>query len=127
MSQPARTVAAGERGDAVKIDSWPQAVVVVVGLVATAGVTVALVHAGWSGEAIIGFATLAAGLFAGQLVSARKASAIEAKTDHQTEKIDTIVEQTNGRSDAEIEAIAARAADLAAVKVIQAYRSGGMR
>jgi hypothetical protein len=107
----------------IKISSWPQAVVVVVGVLVTGAVVVALVLAGWSGEAIVGFAALVAGLFTGQYVQTRKASTIEAKTDHQSQQLQTIVEQTNGRSEAELDEIA----DRAALRVIQAYRRGELR
>lgn len=112
------------RGDeALKIDSWPQAIVVSVGLVATAGVIGFLVSAGWSAEAIIGFATLAIGLFAGQAVTARKAATVEAKTDQQSETLAQIASQTNGKHDAELDEIA----DRAAVKVIAAYQRGDLK
>jgi hypothetical protein len=110
-----------------KIDSWPQAVVAVSGLVATGAIVVALVWAGWSGEAIIGFAALAAGLFTGQYVNTRRASAVEAKTDQQTQTLATIVRQTNGLSHEEREKLADEAADRAAVRVIAAYRNGELR
>ena len=111
----------------VKVDSWPQAVVAASGVVATGGIVVALVWAGWSGEAIIGFAALAAGLFTGQYVTTRRASAVEAKTDQQTQTLATIVRQTNGLSEAEREKLADEAADRAAVRVIAAYRAGELR
>lgn len=112
------------RGDEpLKIESWPQAVVLAVGLAVTGGVVIFLVSAGWSSEAIIAFGTLAAGLFAGQAVQARKASTVEAKTDQQTETLAQLVEQTNGKSEAELDAIA----DRAAVKVIAAYRRGDLK
>lgn len=120
MSHPGGTMGRQSRGDAVKIDNWPQAFVIGVGLVTIAGLVVFLVQAGWTGETIIGFATLALGLFAGQVVQARKTAAVEAKTDQQTETLATIVEQTNGRSEAELDELAGRAA----VKVIEAYRRG---
>lgn len=91
----------GTGGDALKIDNWPQAVVVVAGILATGGVVVFLVSAGWSGEAIGAFATLTIGLFAGQFAATRKAAVVEAKTDQQTTQLDTIQRQTNGMADAE--------------------------
>lgn len=106
--------------DPLKIDNWPEAMVIAVGLVVTGGLVMFLVSAGWSSEAIIAFATLAVGLFAGQLVQARKASTVEAKTDQQTETLAQLVDQTNGKSEAELEEIA----DRAAVKIIAAYKRG---
>jgi hypothetical protein len=107
----------------LKIDNWPQAIVAVSGLLTVGAVVVFLARAGWSDQAIAAFVTLALGLFAGQMATARKAATVEAKTDHQTDQLHTIVEQTNGRSEAELQDIA----DRAAVKVIEAYRNGGLR
>jgi hypothetical protein len=106
-----------------KIDSWPQAIVVTAGVLVTGAVVVALAFAGWSSEAIIGFGTLAIGVFAGQYVQTRKTAQIEAKTDQQSEQLATIVEQTNGKTEAELDEIA----DRAALRVIEAYRRGGLR
>lgn len=90
------------RGDeSLKIDSWPQAIVAVAGILATGGVVVFLASAGWSGEAIGAFASLALGIIASQFVSARKAAVVEAKTDQQTATLATIKAQTNGMADAE--------------------------
>ena len=112
------------RGDSdLKIDSWPQAIVAVAGIAATAGVVIFLVGAGWSGEAIGAFATLALGIVASQFVQTRKTAQVEAKTDAQSETLETIRQQTNGRSEAELDEVA----DRAAVKVIEAYRNGGLR
>lgn len=111
----------------LKIDTWPQAVVAVSGVLATAGIIAALAMSGWSGEAIIGFAALAAGLFTGQYVTTRRASTVEAKTDQQTATLETIVKQTNGLSEQERERLADEAADRAAVRVIAAYRRGEFR
>lgn len=112
------------RGDKpLKIDSWPQAIVAVAGIAATAGVVVFLAGAGWSGEAIGAFATLALGIVATQFVQTRKTAQVEAKTDQQSETLDQIVRQTNGKSDAELDEIAGRAA----VQVIAAYRRGELR
>jgi hypothetical protein len=104
----------------MKIDSLPQAIVLTAGIVVTGGIVVALAFAGWSSEAIIGFGTLALGLFAGQYVNTRKSATIEAKTDEQSTKLDKIVSQTNGLSEAERDDIAERAA----IKIAHMYRSG---
>jgi hypothetical protein len=109
--------------DALKIDSWPQAMVICVGLLATAGVVGFLVSAGWSSEAIIAFATLAVGLFAGQLVQARKGATVEAKTDQQTATLAQLVDQTNGKSEAELDEIA----DRAVLKLVAAYKRGDLK
>lgn len=100
----------------MKIENWPTAIVVCAGILCTGGVVFFLVDAGWSSEAIIAFGTLAVGVFAGQAVNARKVSQVEAKTDAQSEKLDTIVEQTNGMSTAQIEQVAETAAARAIVK-----------
>lgn len=94
----------------MKIQSWPQAAVVIAGVVALAGLTGALALAGWSPEAISGFVLAIAGILAGQYVQARKTSEVSAKTDEQTELLHTVVSQTNGLSDAERQDIAERAA-----------------
>lgn len=100
------------RGDEpLKIDNWPQAAVIVSGILATGGVVVFLVSAGWSGEAIGAFATLALGLFAGQVATARKTSQLDAKQDAQSAQLVKIVRQTNGLQDAERTAIAREAAE----------------
>lgn len=100
----------------MKIDNWPTAAVIVAGIASTAVVVYFLVDAGWSSEAIIAFGTLAVGVFAGQAVNARKTAQIEAKTDAQSATLETIVEQTNGMSTAQIEQVAETAAARAIVK-----------
>lgn len=112
------------RGDKpLKIDSWPQAIVAVAGIAATAGVVVFLASAGWNAEAIGAFATLALGIVATQFVQTRKTAQVEAKTDQQSEVLDTIVAQTNGKSEQELEEIA----DRAVLKLVAAYRRGELR
>lgn len=100
----------------MKIENWPTAAVIVAGIACTAGVVYFLVDAGWSSEAIIAFGTLAAGFFGAQAVNARKLTAVAQQTDAQTEKIDTIVEQTNGMSSAQMAQVAETAAARAIVK-----------
>jgi hypothetical protein len=95
----------------MKIDSWPQATVIISGVLATTGVVIFLVSAGWSGDAIGAFVTLALGLFAGQLANARKTATVDAKTDAQTDQLDLIQRQTNGLTAAERHAIAVDAAE----------------
>lgn len=80
----------------MKINNTAEAIVWCVGILAAAGVVIGLAVAGWSSEAIIGFAILALGQVAGQAVNARKAATIEAKTDQQTVKIDEIARHTDG-------------------------------
>lgn len=80
----------------MNIKSWPQATVATAGVLAVAGILVALVLAGWSSEAIIGFAVAIAGIAAGQYVQTRNTSAIDAKQDQQSVKLDTVVRQTDG-------------------------------
>lgn len=93
-----------------KISSWPQAVVVVAAIAAAAGLVISLSSQGVALEAIVGAIVTVAAIFGGQYVAVRKASSVEAKTDDQTEKLDRIVEQTNGLSTAERQDIAERAA-----------------
>jgi hypothetical protein len=104
----------------LQINNMPQAIVAATGVVATAGIIVALALAGWSSEAIIAFGGLAASMVVGQVVAARKASVVEAKTDQQTNMLETVVKQTNGVSTEERQEIA----DRAAIKAIRMYRDG---
>lgn len=106
----------------MKINSWPQAIVAVTGIVAVAGIVVSLALAGWNAEAIAGFASLALALVVGQYVQTRRASVVEAKTDQQTETLHTIERQTNGLSNAERQDIAVRAAYIALEQ--QKYQDG---
>jgi hypothetical protein len=94
----------------VKIDSWPTAIVTVAGLACGTVAVLFLFKSGASLEAIGAFAVIVVGMFAGQIVQARKASTVEAKTDQQTEMIERVVRQTNGLSAAERQDIAERAA-----------------
>lgn len=100
------------RGEPVKlkIDSWPQAAVIMTGLVTLGAMLWMLVRAGWGADSIVAFAALAVGTFTGQTIAARKASVVEAKTDAQTESLEVIKRQTNGVSLAERQDIAERAA-----------------
>lgn len=95
----------------MKIDNWPQATVIIFGILATGGVVVFLAGAGWSAEAIGAFVALAIGLFAGQVATARKTAQLDAKQDAQSAQLVKIVRQTNGQSDAERTAIATEAAE----------------
>lgn len=101
----------------MKIDSTPQAIVVCVGIVAAAGLVVALAFAGWSTEAIIAFTGLIVATVTGQYVSTRQASEVKAKTAEQTAMISTVLEQTNGMSHTERQDIAERAAAAAIRKM----------
>jgi hypothetical protein len=111
----------------IKISNWPQAVVAVAGLFAALGVVWALAHSGMPPEAIVGAVMAVLGLSGGQLAIARRAASTEAKTDQQTGQLATIVKQTNGMSEVERQRIAEAAADLAAVKVVEAWNRGEMR
>lgn len=110
----------------IKISSWPQAVVACAGLFAAVGALWALLSADVPVEAAIGAAMTVLGLSTGQLAIARRTSVTEAKTDHQSGQLATIVEQTNGMSEIERQRIAEDAADLAAVKIVEAYNRGEM-
>lgn len=94
----------------MKINSWPQAIVAVTGILTIAAIVVSLALAGWTAEAIVGFASLAGALVVGQFIQTRRAAVVEAKTDQQTETLHVIERQTNGRSSAELQAVADRAA-----------------
>lgn len=107
----------------LKIDTWPQALVTAVAIVTGAGALAFLYAKGADLPTIGAFMVVVAGLFTGQALAARKASVVEAKTDKQTEQLHTIIGQTNGKSEAELEEIA----DRAAVKVIEAYRAGRLQ
>lgn len=111
------------RGDELKIDSWPQALVTAVAIITGAGALAFLYAKGADLPTIGAFAVVVAGLFTGQALAARKASVVEAKTDQQTEQLHTIIGQTNGKSDEELDEIA----DRAALRVIAAYRKGELQ
>lgn len=113
-------IGSAQEAPALKINNMPQAIVAAAGIVAVAGLIVALALAGWSGEAIVAFAGLAASMVVGQVVAARKASVVEAKTDQQTHMLETVVEQTNGVSHQERQDIANRAA----LEAVRLYRDG---
>lgn len=117
MSYPNGMIkSAASRGDTpvkLKVESWPQAAVVITGLITAAAVLVLLVRAGWSVDGIVAAAVAVAGIFTGQFVTTRKASVVEAKTDAQTETLDVIARQTNGVSTDERQDIAERAATTA--------------
>jgi hypothetical protein len=108
------------RGDTpLKINSWPQAVVAGVGILAVAGIVIALALAGWSAEAIIGFGGLALALVTGQYVQTRRAAVVEAKTDQQTNTLEVIADQTNGR----LRATVADAVEHGIQRAVTAYRA----
>lgn len=88
----------------MKINNGPQAAVAIAAIVAVSAIVISLVLAGWSAEAIIGMAAAAVALATGQLVNARRTSVVEAKTDQQSETLDTIRHQTNGGMKAAIAA-----------------------
>ena len=110
----------------MKISTLPQAIVAAAGILAVAAVVVSLALAGWSPEAIVGFGILAATQFVALYLQTRRTAVVEAKTDHQTDQLDTIVQQTNGMSEAERERLADDAADRAAVRIVAAFRNGEM-
>ncbi len=109
----------------MRIENWPTAIVVVCGLHSTAAVVVFLANAGWQAESILAFGTLAVGVFAGQAVTARKASQLADKTDEQSEKLATIVKQTNGLQASHAAGIAETAAARAIVKYEARQREQG--
>jgi hypothetical protein len=112
-------------GVKLKIDNTPTAIVASVGIMAAAGLAAFLVSAGWSAEAIIGFAVLALGLITGQAVNARKTATIEAKTDQQTGTLETIARQTDGELKQAISDAVADGIDRASrVAVDRAYDRG---
>lgn len=119
-----------EQGESVdrfiKISSWPQAVVAVAGLFAAVGAFWAMLSADVPFEVAVGAVMTILGLSGGQLAIARRAAVTEAKTDDQTKQLTTIVKQTNGISDAARAQLAEEAADLAAIKVVEAYNRGEM-
>jgi hypothetical protein len=80
----------------LKINTVPQAIVASVAIVSVAALVGFLVWSGWSAASIVAFASLAAGLFAGQYVTSRKAALLDAKQDQQSVKLDRVVAQTNG-------------------------------
>ncbi len=103
----------------MKITSWPQAVVVVAGLIAVAGIVISLVSAGWDAETIIALATAAAAITAGQYVQTRRASELDAKQDQQSVVLDTVARQTNG----ELKATVAAAVETGIGRAVAVYRA----
>jgi len=99
------TLTSADTGVKVKINNWPTAIVAVVGLLTVGAVLVLLVNAGWSGEGIAAFVSLTLGIVATHLVNIRRTSSVEAKTDAQSQQLDTIARQTNG----ELKAVVATA------------------
>jgi hypothetical protein len=95
----------------LKIDSWPQAIVLVTGILGLVGLVAFLSAAGWSEGGIAGMVTLLLAVVTGQYMNARKASVVEAKTDAQTDQLTQIAKQTNGLSGTERQEIAERAVD----------------
>lgn len=108
----------------IKISNWPQAAVAIAGLVAICGLVWTLSHAGLPPEAIIGAVLTVAGISGGQLAIARRAASTEAKTDDQSQQLQTIVRQTNGLSETERQRLVEDAADQAAVKIAGMYVRG---
>ena len=103
----------------MKITSWPQATVVVVGLTAVAAIVISLVRAGWDSETIIALATAAAVIVAGQYVQTRRASELDAKQDQQSRTLDTVARQTNG----ELKATVAQAVETGIGRAVAVYRA----
>jgi hypothetical protein len=104
----------------LKIDSWPQAVVITAAIVTGGAALVLLVARGADLPTIAAFIAAAFGVFAGQLATARKTSTVEAKTDQQSATLATIQEQTNGRSEQELQHVA----ELTALAVVAAMKQG---
>jgi hypothetical protein len=112
------------RGDTpLNIKTWPQAIVAVAGLAAVAGILVALVLAGWSSEAVVGFAVAIAGIATGQYVNTRKTSELDAKQDQQSTKLDTVVRQTNG----ELQETVSSAVEAGIARAVAKYRQENER
>jgi hypothetical protein len=107
----------------LNIKTWPQAIVAVAGVLAVAGILIALVLAGWSSEAVVGFAVAIAGIATGQYVNTRKTSELDAKQDQQSAKLDTVVRQTNG----EMSAAIAQAVETGIGRAVQTYRQENER
>lgn len=107
--------------DRLKINTTAHAVVACVGVVCVAAIVIAMIIAGWSGETIVAFGALALSLVTGQIIQTHKSAKIEAKTDQQTETLDQIVDQTNGKSEQQLR----RVADLASEATLR--RLGGGR
>jgi hypothetical protein len=103
----------------LKIDNTPQAIVWSTGILAIAGLVGFLAWAGWQTETIIGFATLALGLIAAQAANARKTAVVEAKTDNQTQDLQTLLHQTNGG----LSATVADAVEKGIARAVIAYRA----
>lgn len=85
------------------------------------------VVAGWSDGAVVGMVSAFGTVAAGLIVAVRNQEKTTETLKEQTEQLNTVVQQTNGLSEEEREAIAAAAADKAAVAVVTAWRRGEIR
>lgn len=111
QSDPRGTIGALSRGDTqLKITGWPQALVIIVGIMTAGAVLVLLVNAGWSAEGIAAMVALALGNTGSAWVISRRTAQVDAKTDQQTDLLQTVVHQTNGMSEDERQDVAERAA-----------------
>lgn len=87
------------------------AAVIIVGFVGIAGLVLGLaVLADWSDGAVIGLATALGAIVVNLIVAIRGQQRTAETLQEQNEVLDRVVEQTNGKSDAEIQRIARSAA-----------------
>ncbi len=104
------------------------AAVIIVGVLGFTGLILGLaVWADWSDGAIVAMCTAFGALLINTIVSVRNQVQTRETLVDQTNQLDQVIRQTNGLSEAERQDIADQAADRAAVKIIKAYREGGLR
>lgn len=86
------------------------AVVIITAIIGIGGLIVGLaVLADWSDGAIIGMVTAFGAVIVNSVIAVRNQAKTAEVLTAQTEQLDTITEQTNGKSDAEVQRIVERA------------------
>jgi hypothetical protein len=94
MSPRGGTISVLNRGYAeLKIENGPTAAVIITAIIAVPALIVGLALAGWHSESIVGLAVGFSGVFGSLIITLRKQSTLEAKTDQQTHTINAIADQ----------------------------------
>ena len=108
--------------------TWQVTTVVVVGVLGLVVLVIGLaVFAKMSDGAIVGLIGGIGAVIVNLILVARGQQKTAETLEQQDVKLDRVVEQTNGMSEAQLEEIADRAAGAAALQVVQAWREGGLR
>lgn len=94
LSSRGGTIGVLSRGDAkLNIEKWPTAAVIITAILAVAGMIIGLAMAGWHSESIVALAVGFSGVFGSLIVTLRKQSTLEAKTDQQTDTLNAIADK----------------------------------